>query len=192
MPLPFYCMSTRRRRERPLKWFNHCLLLVSRVISWLTSLNDGLVYTLSIHSRLWRIKSSDVGCPPHSQPFVLTIPYLTWPWSQCLHLPLIFFPELRYCETIYMFLELFFIIIGVSCPLCRCLNMFVLLRNPWASNLRSECAIIFVLVAETLSHLFNPTLSLFVPLQVSFISCTLSASGWRLGRLLLLSAYLLF
>jgi len=76
-----------------------------------------------------------------------------------------------------MFLELFFIIICVSCPLCRCLNMFVLLRNPRASNLRSECAIIFVLVAETLSHLFNPTLSLFVPLQVSFIGCTLSASG---------------
>ena len=63
-----------------------------------------------------------------------------------------------------MFLELFFIIVDVSCPLCRHFNMFVLLRHSGASDLWSECAIIFVLIAETLSHLFDSTLSLLIPL----------------------------
>jgi hypothetical protein len=79
-----------------------------------------------------------------------------------------------------MFLKLFFIIVDISCSLCCRFNMLVLLRHSWTGNLRCECAIIFVLVAETLSHLFYSTLSLFVPLQVSFICGTLPSSGRRL------------
>jgi hypothetical protein len=51
------------------------------------------------------------------------------------------------------------------------------LRYSGAGNLRSKSAIIFVLIAETLSHLFNSTFSLFVPLQMSFIGSTLLKSG---------------
>ena len=163
MPLPLSCMRTRWRWKWPLKWFNHCLLSVSWVLSGLTSLYYGLVHTLCIHSRLRRIKSSDVRRPAHSQPFVLTIPYLPRPWSQSLHLSFIFFPKLCYCEAIDMFLELFFIIVSVSRSLC-CFNMFELLGHSGAANLRTKRAIIFFLVAETLPHLFDPTLSLFVPL----------------------------
>lgn len=192
MSLPLSCMCTRWRWKRPLKWFYHCLLSVSRVISWLTSLNDRLVHTLCIHSGLRWIKSSNFGRSTHSKPFVLTIPNLPRPWSQCLHLSLIFFPQLCYSETVDMFLKLFFIIINVSCSRSRTFDMFVLLRYSGAGNLWSKSAIIFVLIAETLSHLFNSTFSLFVPLQMSFIGSTLLTSGWRLWRLLLVSAYLLF
>ena len=92
MPFPLCWVGTRWWWERPLKWFNHCLLSVSRIFSWLTPLYHWLVDTLCIHSRLRRIKASDVGRSSYSELFVLAIPDHTWPRSQSLHLFLIFFP----------------------------------------------------------------------------------------------------
>lgn len=93
-----------------------------------------------------------------------------------------------------MLLKLLFIVINVISSACV-LDINGLVSR--TGDMRSEGAIVFVLVAQTFPHLFDSTFSLFIPLKVSFIGGTLGACsaglGLRIMLLLLLGpAYLMF